>query len=256
LARLECGCWFCHACVMTAVFDQGGGDDLRTCFMCPKCSQLCVMVERVQKPSGSLVDDPFGGPLRDVAVYQADAQGGFTMADSTWKASYYSATIKDHCLPMIATEPPQTVAEIHKIELRLAQMYRKALAAQVWPKVRAAHETVDSALSALKWDAEAEAFRALIRQGDILLDACRQRLTQANTGSEGPLSVGSKVWIFGLVNGPEYNGLSGRVTEVLPPKTLGNSTKKTRYGVTLSVGGVVSRRRSECPPPRGSAADR
>ncbi|CEM17302.1 unnamed protein product [Vitrella brassicaformis CCMP3155] len=72
--------------------------------MCPKCSQLCVLIERIPKASGSLVADPFGGPLRDVTVHQADAQGGFTMADSTWKASYYSATIKDHCLPMIATQ--------------------------------------------------------------------------------------------------------------------------------------------------------
>mmetsp|Transcript_24222 Transcript_24222/g.69845 ORF Transcript_24222/g.69845 Transcript_24222/m.69845 type:complete len:119 (+) Transcript_24222:159-515(+) len=118
--------------------------------MCPKCSQLCVLIERIPKASGSLVADPFGGPLRDVTVHQADAQGGFTMADSTWKASYYSATIKDHCLPMIATEPPQTVAEIHKIELRLAQMYRKALAAQVWPKVMTAHERIEDALRALK----------------------------------------------------------------------------------------------------------
>ncbi|CEM17303.1 unnamed protein product [Vitrella brassicaformis CCMP3155] len=28
----------------------------------------------------------------------------------------------------------------------------------------------------------------------------------------GNLSVGNKVWVFGLVNGPEYNGLSGWLT--------------------------------------------
>jgi len=70
-------------------------------------------------------------------------------------------------------------------------------------------------------DVEAEAVRASIRIRDVEITAMPKQ-TAHLTGQDRPvpLTVGSVVWVAGLVKRPVYKGFEGKITAVLSPNSL------------------------------------
>jgi len=203
---------------------------------CPSCRQECDLIERIRKPVTSpLLPDQPGGPLRDVGVTEADGTA------ATWKASYYYfAALRDMDTagsPYGAADTELTIMGCH-----MATAIARRAIAERFPK------TADAAsLEAFRWDGEAERLRAQLRQNEAKITACAESLKQM-TGEEirsvkpqkpCVFAEGSNVWVSGLVNRPEYNGLDGKVTAILPFHTDENKTDTVRHRVALSVGGIV-----------------
>mmetsp|Transcript_1483 Transcript_1483/g.3998 ORF Transcript_1483/g.3998 Transcript_1483/m.3998 type:complete len:131 (+) Transcript_1483:78-470(+) len=106
-------------------------------------------------------------------------------------------------------------------------------------------------------DVEAEAVRASIRIRDVEITAMPKQ-TAHLTGQDRPvpLTVGTVVWVAGLVKRPEYSGFEGKITAVLPPNTPGNTTGETRYRVSVYVVGIELSLRAENLRPSLDANDK
>ncbi|CEL93028.1 unnamed protein product [Vitrella brassicaformis CCMP3155] len=215
LVRLTCGHFLCYECLKreTGSFYRddasrptGARSDGRS-LPCPKCRFGCDLIERIQKPSASatLEFDRFGGPFRDV-----------TVGDTTWRANYY------HPLGLtgglIAAGPLFLPPEFAGTFTR--QMLDRL--GRAWNRLSADHDTVDATLEALLWDESAEECRALLRDLDDVLSY------YGEDGCCEAFDVEDEVWVCGVVNRPEYNGLEGTVEEVMPPRTRRNRTDNTR----------------------------
>ncbi|CEM32337.1 unnamed protein product [Vitrella brassicaformis CCMP3155] len=242
LARLKCGhlhCWQCvkglPGCADADSSADKGMEDYGP-LSCPTCHKGSELVERIRKPSASLVPDVCGGPFRDVTVTEAEG----TVA--VWKASYY--------LPFcVNQEVVVGWGDLNFVNWKLetahivAKLTRDTLAVTC-KRLAASHKTADAIFEALRWDAEAEAFRAGLRVKDALASACQDQIRRLagrkhKKRSGASFGEGSCVWVCGVVGRPEYNGLEGKVTAILPPNTPDNKSDVTRYHVCLSLCGQL-----------------
>jgi len=255
---MKCNHYFCFECLKGEVSSWSDLKNMTTrgtmisslhdgSFPCPVCRKKCTLFERIQRPttpSPTLSPEPEGGPFRNVSVEEADG----TVA--TWLANYCSVQAFTGLAPYINPDNLDTLEKLqeHQTIFQFGLFAARDELEKAWKRVATVHKTPEAIAEAFKWDRDVEDARAVLRHADARVTGCQKsisRVTRQQIGSGVSFGVQSDVWVCGVVTRPEYNGLEGKITAVLPPKTDGNKSDVTRYRVALSVGSIELSLRAE-----------